>query len=350
MHPCNGKPVSQSVSVSVAPGSPSPGPSVLSSVLLLWRALPLWLAAAALVVVTGCGQGGGPSFFDRATPHEAYAQRLRDAGLADTALARDWLGAAERALKEPKDAALPLANSVTHAPSQPQAYGYRLRLQRGRVLNVSLSVAGSEAALVFIDFFEAGDAAQPPRAIASAERGSSTLEHEIERDGVYILRIQPELLRGGTLTIRQQTEAALTFPVSGRTDTAVKSFFGDARDNNRREHHGIDIFAPRHTPVLAAADGLVSRVGTSTLGGNIVWVWDWERGQSHYYAHLEKQAVTVGSRVKAGDVVGYVGNTGNARTTPPHLHFGIYSRGEGPIDPLPFVKGARGPTVTADPN
>ena len=162
----------------------------------------------------------------------------------------------------------------------------------------------------------------------------------MRRDGTYILRIQPELLRGGTLQIGQTTTAALLFPVQGRTSDAVQSFFLDPRDNNTRDHHGIDIFAPRHTPVLAAADGFVTSVGTNRLGGNVVWVFDPERGQSHYYAHLEKQAVSAGERVAAGDVVGYVGNTGNARTTPPHLHFGIYSRGEGPLDPLPFVAAA----------
>jgi murein DD-endopeptidase MepM/ murein hydrolase activator NlpD len=308
------------------------------------------LIVTLALFVSACQRPGMPRLFDRATAHETYAQRLRDAGLADTALARDWLAAAERALKEPKPATLPLANEVTHAPSEPSAYGYRLQLQRGRVLNVTLSVSSAEPALIFLDLFEAADAAQSPRHVASADQSSSTLEHEIERDGTYILRIQPELLRGGTLKIGQRTTAALTFPVSGRTASAVQSVFGDPRDNNRRAHHGIDIFAPRNTPVLAAADGFVSHVGTSNLGGNIVWVWDPDRGQSHYYAHLEKQAVTVGERVKAGEVVGYVGNTGNARTTPPHLHFGIYSRGEGPIDPLPFVAGAKGPAVTAGPD
>jgi murein DD-endopeptidase MepM/ murein hydrolase activator NlpD len=302
------------------------------------------LIVAALVLVTGC-QRAGVGLFDRTTPHEKYARKLREAGLDDTALARDWLAAAERALAEPKAAALPLANEVMHAPAKPQAYGYRLQLARGRVLRVALTVAGDEPALIFIDLFEAAGADEPPRHLASAERGAVTLEHEVERDGVYILRIQPELLRGGILKIGQRTEAALTFPVSGRTDAAVRSFFRDPRDNRSREHHGIDIFAPRNTPVLAAADGFVLHVGTSPLGGNIVWVWDARRGQSHYYAHLERQAVATGTRVSAGDVVGYVGNTGNARTTAPHLHFGIYSRGEGPIDPLPFVKGARGPGV-----
>jgi murein DD-endopeptidase MepM/ murein hydrolase activator NlpD len=58
---------------------------------------------------------------------------------------------------------------------------------------------------------------------------------------------------------------------------------------------------------------------------------------STYYAHLDRQAVTPGQRVNAGDLVGWVGNTGNARTTPPHLHFGVYLAAAGAVDPLPFI-------------
>jgi murein DD-endopeptidase MepM/ murein hydrolase activator NlpD len=109
----------------------------------------------------------------------------------------------------------------------------------------------------------------------------------------------------------------------------------------------VDIFAPRDTPVLAAAPGIVSSVATTRRGGHVVWIWDGARRQSHYYAHLARQAVGPGERVQAGDVIGYVGNTGNARTTPPHLHFGIYAAGDGPIDPLPFVQGARAARTAA---
>jgi murein DD-endopeptidase MepM/ murein hydrolase activator NlpD len=226
---------------------------------------------------------------------------------------------------------------VRHSPAAPKAYGYRLRLQRGRLLRVELTVSGTESAMVFIELF-AADESISTDPVALSDGVERRLEREIERDGEYILRIQPELLRGGEMRIGQRTTASMTFPVSGRTSASVKSFFLDPRDNNRRQHHGIDIFAPRETPVVAAADGFVTFVGTSALGGNIVWVWDATRGQSHYYAHLSRQAVTTGARVAAGQVLGYVGNTGNAKSTLPHLHFGIYSRGEGPINPLPFVK------------
>jgi hypothetical protein len=68
-----------------------------------------------------------------------------------------------------------------------------------------------------------------------------------------------------------------------------------------------------------------------------VWQLDRDRGQSLYYAHLDSQVVVPRQVVEAGDTVGFVGNTGNARTTPPHLHFGIYRRGLGALDPWPFV-------------
>jgi hypothetical protein len=118
----------------------------------------------------------------------------------------------------------------------------------------------------------------------------------------------------------------------------IQSVFGDPRDGGRREHHGIDIFAARNTPVLAATRGTVRSVRTTPIGGRVVWLRDEARGLSVYYAHLERQLVEPGQVVEVGDTLGLVGNTGNARTTPPHLHFGIYRRGFGPVDPMPWVR------------
>jgi len=174
-------------------------------------------------------------------------------------------------------------------------------------------------------------------------------EFEPELDGTFVLRLQPELLRGGRFTITQETRATLTFPIEGREGQRIASSFGDPRDAGGREHQGIDIFAPRGTRVVAAAEGRVSSVGTNNLGGNVIWVRT-SRRQSHYYAHLDEQLVEAGTHVWAGAPIGTVGNTGNARTTAPHLHFGIYDRGSGAIDPFPFVftGTARPAPVTAD--
>ena len=89
--------------------------------------------------------------------------------------------------------------------------------------------------------------------------------------------------------------------------------------------------------MLAASDGWIGGSTLNGLGGNVVWVWSPFRGVRTYYAHLDRHAVSPGERVHAGDVLGYVGNTGNARGGPPHLHFGVYAMGAGSVDPLPYV-------------
>ena len=159
--------------------------------------------------------------------------------------------------------------------------------------------------------------------------------------GTEEVETSAELLRSVRFDLVLRVEPSLAFPVEGHDSRAVQSVFGVARDGGRREHHGIDIFAPRGTPALAAVDGLVRSIRPNELGGRVVWLRDAERNQSLYYAHLDSVAVAAGTPVRVGDTVGFVGNTGNARTTPPHLHFGIYARGAGPVDPMPFVRRAR---------
>ena len=152
-----------------------------------------------------------------------------------------------------------------------------------------------------------------------------------------VLVLQPELLSGGRYEVSVTLAPTLGFPVSGHDPGAIRSRFGADRDAGRRRHEGVDIFAPRGTPVIAAAGGLATWVGTNELGGNVVMVRDRTRGEGHYYAHLDTQLVSEGTIVSAGDTLGLVGNTGNARTTPPHLHFGIYARGRGAVDPVPYL-------------
>ena len=131
----------------------------------------------------------------------------------------------------------------------------------------------------------------------------------------------------------------ISMPVQGVRASRVADTWGAARGNGRR-HEGLDIFAPRGTPVLSATEGIVTRVGTNNLGGQVVWVLG-PAGQRHYYAHLDSYAdIASGDRVQAGTVLGAVGNTGNARGTPPHLHYGIYGR-EGAFNPYPLLQEPR---------
>src|SRR5690606_33068956 len=116
-----------------------------------------------------------------------------------------------------------------------------------------------------------------------------------------------------------------------------------------RKHEGVDIFGKRLTPVVASADGRVTRVGDNRLGGKVVWLRPDDRNLSLYYAHLDSQLVVSGQVVKTGDTLGLMGNTGNAITTPPHLHFGIYTS-EGAVDPLPFLRPGKSdpPAIRSD--
>lgn len=111
--------------------------------------------------------------------------------------------------------------------------------------------------------------------------------------------------------------------------------WGAARSGGRR-HEGIDIFASRHTPIHSTTAGIISKVGTDPLGGNVVVVLG-PAGVSHYYAHLQSFAeIEPGDWVEAGDVIGYVGDSGNAKGTPPHVHYGIYTQ-SGAVNPYPLL-------------
>ena len=134
--------------------------------------------------------------------------------------------------------------------------------------------------------------------------------------------------------------ASLQMPVVGITPAHLANSWGDARDGGRRRHKGIDIFAPKGTGVVAVADGIISYIGEQPKGGLCLWLAT-ENGQSFYYAHLDRWASGLfeGMEVRSGDLLGYVGNTGNARTTPPHLHFGVNDNDE-MVNPYPILTRA----------
>ncbi len=137
--------------------------------------------------------------------------------------------------------------------------------------------------------------------------------------------------------LREPFPRRLVVPVSGVRRRDLRDTWGAARAGGRK-HEGIDIFAKKGTPIVSATHGIVARVGTDQLGGKIVTVYG-PSGAGHYYAHLDRYGrYNPGDNIKAGDTIGFVGNTGNARTTPPHLHYGIYRRDSGAVNPYPHLK------------
>jgi murein DD-endopeptidase MepM/ murein hydrolase activator NlpD len=128
----------------------------------------------------------------------------------------------------------------------------------------------------------------------------------------------------------------------------LRDSFGAARSGGRR-HLGIDIMAPRGTPVLAAAPGVIVKRDSSALGGISIYQRDLDARTIYFYAHLQgyRAGLVEGELVRAGDVIGYVGTTGNAAGGPAHLHFGVYTVADPnrwwhgrDLDPYPLLRGA----------
>jgi murein DD-endopeptidase MepM/ murein hydrolase activator NlpD len=145
--------------------------------------------------------------------------------------------------------------------------------------------------------------------------------------------------------------AGLAIPVQGVRPKELIDTFTQARAAGARSHDAIDIMAPEGTPVVAATDGVVEKLFNSEGGGGItVYVRTPDRRWSFYYAHLQRYApgLAEGQQVRRGQVIGYVGHTGNANPAGPHLHFAINRMQPGdkwydgdPINPYPLLAAKR---------
>lgn len=120
----------------------------------------------------------------------------------------------------------------------------------------------------------------------------------------------------------------LTMPVQGYDAHRLRDNFDETRGGVRR-HEALDIMAPRGTPVVAADDGVIAKLFRSAAGGITIYQFDGSQRYAYYYAHLDhyREGLREGEAVRRGDVLGYVGSTGNAPESAPHLHFTIFELG-----------------------
>jgi murein DD-endopeptidase MepM/ murein hydrolase activator NlpD len=268
-------------------------------------------------------------------PHQAYGYELALTRLQHNREGREWLAAADRALLEPRAISLPFRTLVQAA--NPAAIGYSFSVPVGR--RISVKVAGDGE--MFVDLFSASSGRRE-RVAGALPSSSEPIVIDVVEGGDYVMRVQPPLGSAASFDVDIQSSPLLAFPVDGVDTRAIWSGFGAERDGGRRAHRGVDIFAARGTPVLAATDGWVTRVETTRVGGKVVWMQPLFGNMRVYYAHLEDQWVAPGEFVVAGQPLGSVGNTGNAITTPPHLHFGVYvrraGRRGGAQDPAEFLR------------
>lgn len=197
---------------------------------------------------------------------------------------------------------------------------------------VAVAQAQPEGASVEIPFICPGpDEPRPPPATEAEAREREIRARYREVFPLYVAAAGPEI------------DTALRLPVDGLRVRQIADTWGGPRSGGRR-HEGQDLFAPTGTKIRSATDGWIWRIGERTLGGLTITVVG-GGGRRYYYAHLSAYAdVVEGQRVTPDTVIGYVGATGNARSTPPHLHLGVYASqdpedpcGWDAIDPLPLL-------------
>lgn len=167
---------------------------------------------------------------------------------------------------------------------------------------------------------------------------SSIAEHHEEITVFFAEALHEAVLPYKLLQLSlQERNRALPMPVYGVAISEVADTWGQARTEGR-SHEGVDIFAERGTPVFSATEGYVVRVDFGFRGGNNVMVVG-PGGVYYYYAHLERRASGIerGAYVTPDTVLGYVGDSGNALGTPPHLHFGVYLVPWKAINPYPLL-------------
>lgn len=176
---------------------------------------------------------------------------------------------------------------------------------------------------------------QPTPPVGSTQPG---LQPGVPRPGTTELPRRAIGVRGGGAAVSPVAAGfgAQLFPILGSSNYV--DTWGAARASTGVPHQGTDIFAEQGTPIVAVADGVLDRVGWNTIGGYRFWLFD-DAGNSYYHAHLSAFSPLAqdGARVRRGDVIGFVGHTGDAQYTPPHLHFEIHPGNGAPINPFPIL-------------
>jgi murein DD-endopeptidase MepM/ murein hydrolase activator NlpD len=270
------------------------------------------------------------------TPQEHYEQELYKAKVEKTAAGQTWFRVSKQVLTDTLFTSAPYQERFFLGDSVP-AQSIRLKIPEGRKLVITSSRNEADSlSRLFVELYRIKADGKPQR-IEYLKTNENVLTVSDSEGDTLLLRLQTGLNETLNVSLALTTRPMLTFPVANHGMQNLISFWGAQRDGGVRSHEGVDIKAPRGTPVVASDNGFITQTGTNNLGGKIVFLSVHEGPYALYYAHLDSQLVSVGQRVVRGDTLGLVGNTGNAITTTPHLHFGIYARGSGAVNPLPFI-------------
>jgi peptidoglycan LD-endopeptidase LytH len=216
-------------------------------------------------------------------------------------------------------------------------------------------LAGMLVMAAVVTIFPAGAAIVTNAPLAAAE---TTAEEQVKvrpslkETPPAVSPPEPELKSSEALpvisadSVEELRQRSLTLPVQGIKREELRDTFNEKRGASRR-HEAIDILAPRNTPVFAVEDGEIAKLFVSAAGGITIYQFDPDEDYVYYYAHLEKYAegLKEGDDIKRGQIIGYVGTTGNAPRDTPHLHFAIFKMTDDkrwwqgtPIDPYSVLR------------
>ncbi|HWW84312.1 MAG TPA: M23 family metallopeptidase [Vicinamibacterales bacterium] len=223
-----------------------------------------------------------------------------------------------------------------------------------RSWTVAISVTGFFAGAIVMAFVDRGfpharlsrpwsDAHAADIPLPANPKPVRTLRHDVGPPPVLSAVTMPLVEADPLVDLRSRL---LELPVQGAIRGELRDSFEEMRGSTH-SHQAIDIMAPRNTPILAVEDGIIARLFDSKAGGTTVYQFDPSTKYVYYYAHLERYAdgLREGHHVQRGQILGYVGTSGNAAKDTPHLHFAIFRLTDKkqwwngrPIDPYTVLK------------
>ena len=280
----------------------------------------LFLVIAIAIFAISCKRVPVSHWFP-VTPQEHYEQELYKANAEKTVAGQTWFKSAKQVLNDTLFTTVPSQERFYLGDSIP-AQSIRLKIPEGRKLVINTFKNEDDSlSKLFLELYRIKTNGKPQR-IEYLKTNENILTTADNEGDTLLIRIQTGLNDKIHVSLSLTTQPTLTFPLANHGIQNLISFWGAQRDGGIRSHEGIDIKAPRGTSAVAAENGFITQTGTNNLGGKIIFLSASGSPYSIYYAHLDSQLVSVGQRVVRGDTLGLVGNTGNAITTAPHLHFG----------------------------
>ena len=290
-----------------------------------------WSAAVALWIVTGFwlllgGTGNGASHYLTSSAFLIKAVVVLAIGALESwAMVRLLRWRAKKAMPNPRDAG---------------------RIEVISYVQCALVVA---AVLASVSMAHGSASVAPAVGVARADSTSAVPEPVPSGDSADGLPMKPSGMETVTADDLALLMREIAMPLDGVDPATLRSNFDERRGGGTRQHQALDMMAARRTPIKSAAKGRVLKLFSSAAGGLMIYAADSSERFILMYAHLDDYAAGLrdGAPLARGEVIGYVGSTGNAIASAPHLHFAIarsadvrrWSKGK-PIDPVPVLQAA----------